>query len=474
MSFERLSHAPKTIGFRLAVWSFSFFVLGSGVLFGLAYLLVSASLLQRDRDSISMELRELAGFYRDGGRFAVEEELARQERLDVAEAFWIRLVVEDTAQVIRGGTRWSKFDLKPLDSPLTGPGKAWFSLPSWHGRRVLEVAALHLPDGAVLQVGQTTNDREAILRQFRSTVASVLIPVLLLGAAGGVFIAFWSLRPIRRIIQTVRAIETGTMNARVPTRPTGDELDELGALFNRMLDRNDALIVGMRGALDTVAHDLRTPVARIRGVAEMALRSDSGSEATRHALADCVEESDQLLTMLNTLMDISEAETGALKLHLDRVNVSVLVEDTVELYRHVADEKRIDVATKAAPELWLTADRSRLRQVLANLLDNAIKYTPPGGRVEVVACQEEQAVLVSVKDTGMGLTPDEIPRIWDRLYRGDKSRSERGLGLGLSVVRAIVRAHGGQARVSSVVGRGSTFAIFLPSSAASAPYLTQL
>ena len=105
--------------------------------------------------------------------------------------------------------------------------------------------------------------------------------------------------------------------------------------------------------------------------------------------------------------------------------------------------------------------------MLANLLDNAIKYTPPGGRVEVAARQEEQAILVSVKDTGMGLTPDEIPRIWDRLYRGDKSRSERGLGLGLSVVRAIVRAHGGQAEVSSVVGVGSTFAISLPSSAAS-------
>jgi signal transduction histidine kinase len=467
MRFERLRRAPKTIGFRLAVWSFSLFVVGSVVLFGLAYLLVSASLQQRDRDNISMELREMAGFYRHGGRLAVEEELARQERLDVAEAFSIRLVVGETAHVIRGEARWSKFDLKPLDSSLTGPGTEWLFLPSRHGRRVLEVAALRLPDGAILQVGQTTNDREAVLRQFRSTAANVLIPVLLLGAAGGIVLAVWSLRPIRQIIQTVQTIEAGTMNARVPTRPTGDELDELGGLFNRMLDRNDALIIGMRGALDMVAHDLRTPLARIRGVAEMALRSDNGSEATRHALADCVEESDQLLTMLNTLMDISEAETGALKLHLDRVNVSALVEDTVDLYRHVADEKRIEVSTRATPELWLTADRSRLRQVLANLLDNAIKYTPPGGRVEVAARQEEQAILVTVEDTGMGLTPDEIPRIWDRLYRGDKSRSERGLGLGLSVVRAIVRAHGGQAQVSSVVGVGSTFAISLPSSALS-------
>src|SRR5262245_43248452 len=120
MSFERLKHLPKTIGFRLAMWSFALFVVGSVVLFGLAYLLVSASLQQRDRENISMELRELTGFYRDGGRFAVEEELARQERLDVAETFLIRLVVGDIAHVIRGGARWNKFDLKPLDSPTTG------------------------------------------------------------------------------------------------------------------------------------------------------------------------------------------------------------------------------------------------------------------------------------------------------------------------------------------------------------------
>src|SRR4029434_6336104 len=229
------------------------------------------------------------------------------------------------------------------------------------------------------QVGQTTKDREAVLHQFRSTVAGVLIPVLLLGAAGGILLAFWSLRPIRQIIPAAPAIEAGTVNARVPTRTTADELDELGGLFNRMLDRNDALIVGMRGALDAVAHDLRTPVARIRGVAEMALRLDNGSEATRHALVDCVEESDQLLTMLNTLMDISEAETGALKLHLEAVSLSALTRGVRELYSHIADDRGVIVSTQVPEHLLLTVDRARMRQVLGNLLDNGLKYTPRGG-----------------------------------------------------------------------------------------------
>jgi signal transduction histidine kinase len=201
-------------------------------------------------------------------------------------------------------------------------------------------------------------------------------------------------------------------------------------------------------------------------VAELALRSDEGSDVSRQALADCVEESDQLLTLLNTLMDISEAETGTLKLRLERVNASDLVEDTVDLYRHVAEEKRIVVATATIPDLWLTADRSRLRQILANLLDNAIKYTPAGGRVEMKTQLQAGTVVFSVKDTGIGLTPDEVPRIWDRLYRGDQSRSERGLGLGLSLVRAVVQAHGGQIGVSSAIGVGSTFTMSLPFSAA--------
>jgi signal transduction histidine kinase len=340
-----------------------------------------------------------------------------------------------------------------------------------------------MPDGAILQVGKTTDDRVELLERFRANVASAVLPLLVLSLTGGMFLAFWALRPMRQIIQTVRAIEAGEMHARVPTRQTGDELDELGRLFNDMLDRIAILIAGMRGALETVAHDLRTPVTRIRGVAELALRSDEGSDVSRQALADCVEESDQLLTLLNTLMDISEAETGTLKLRLERVNASDLVEDTVDLYRHVAEEKRIVVTTATIPDLWLTADRSRLRQILANLLDNAIKYTPAGGRVEMKTQLQAGTVVFSVKDTGIGLTPDEVPRIWDRLYRGDQSRSERGLGLGLSLVRAVVQAHGGQIGVSSAIGVGSTFTMSLPFSAAppltgslhpSTPNLSQL
>ena len=188
----------------------------------------------------------------------------------------------------------------------------------------------------------------------------------------------------------------------------------------------------------------------------------TGADAHREVLADCVEEADQLLTMLNTLMDVSEAEAGTLRLAREPVRVSDLLESVGEVYRYVAEEKGLTLALDVPADLCLDADRSRMRQVVANLLDNAIKYTPAGGRVEVTGARDGDVATIHVEDTGIGITAADLPNIWDRLYRGDQSRSERGLGLGLSLVRAVVHAHGGRVDVSSTLGVGSRFWISLP------------
>jgi len=465
MSFERLSRATRTVGFRLTVWSSSFFVIGSLALFGMAYVMVSSSLRERDDDAIRHESAELAAEYGVGGVPMLARLLEHQERLGTDEPFLVRIIAPNGAVLFLGTPeRWSEFELDHLGSASTRPDLEWISLRARRNDKVVDVKTTRMPDGALLQVGKTTEDRAAIMQRFRAAAAGITIAVLILGIAGGLLLTVWALRPLRQIIDTVRAIDAGAMNARVPRRQTGDELDELGGLFNSMLDRIATLIAGMRGSLDTVAHDLRTPVTRLRGVAELALRSDQ-RETLQQALADCIEESDQLLTMLNTLMDISEAETGTLKLALEPVNVSTIVEAAVDLYRHVAEDKQIVVSTASDPKLRLMADRSRLRQVLANLLDNAIKYTPAGGRVDVEATLQQSLAVISVRDTGIGVMAHEIPRIWDRLYRGAHGRSERGLGLGLSLVRAIVMAHGGRVDVATASGGGAVFTIQLPVSA---------
>ena len=201
---------------------------------------------------------------------------------------------------------------------------------------------------------------------------------------------------------------------------------------------------------------------RMRGVAELALQGQQNLEACREALADCLEESDRVLTMLNALMDVAEAETGVMRLEIAEVSIPELIKSVVDLYEIIADEKHITIALNLPEELLVKADYARIQQVIANLLDNALKYSEENGQVTITARRENGSAVISIADTGIGIPAHEIEKIWDRLYRGDRSRSQRGLGLGLSFVRAILQAHGGTVHVQSEINKGSTFTVMLP------------
>lgn len=457
---QRLGHA---VGLRLAVWYAAVFLLTSAAVGLLSYRLLVTSLERRDHDLLLVKLEEYAVHYEEGGLDSVAQAVSAERVSGSTDAVMVRLV--GGGQEVRYFSlppAWRTYDLGRLRVSSPVAGDDWRSVKSNVDTTTLEVVSRPLWDGTIVQVGRTTLEREQFLAQVRDLLGVVMTCVLVAGLAGGVALTRSALQPLRALRDTVRGITaTGRLDARVAAEGDGDLVDELGVVFNAMFARIEALVGGMREALDNVAHDLRTPIARLRARAESALAADGDPARTREALASCVEEADRVMALLTTLMDISEAEAGTMKLTLSAVPVDEIFRDTIDLYEDTADERGITLTATPAPDLAVRADRQRVRQVFANLVDNALKFTPRGGAVTLEAeARANDAVDVLVRDTGPGIPAQDLPRIWDRLYRGDVTH-EHSLGLGLSLVRAIVAAHGGTAEVQSEVGRGSTFRITL-------------
>jgi heavy metal sensor kinase len=449
----------RRFGLRLAFWYAAAFVVSSLAIVLLTFFLLASSLAERDRQIVAATLREYSARYAEGGLGSLARAVELEQRSGRHERLFVRVVRAGSETLFFSmPPEWSDFDV----SGLGGASGPWQQAASGSRAARLEVASARLLDGTLLQVGKSTESREELLARFRTIVSLVSIAIVLLGLAGGILVTQRMLEPIHRLIAAVGSItRTGSTDTRVPVSAGGDAIDELSALFNQMLDRISMLIDGMGSALDNVAHDLRTPMTRLRGVAERALATGD-VEKQREALSTCLEESERILAMLDTLMDISEAETGTMRLALKEVPLATLVGEVVSVYEDVAEDRQLTIKTSVEDGLMVTADRDRLRQVLANLIDNAVKYTPAGGTVTVDARSDGDAVRIDVTDTGVGIPPHDLPRIWERLYRGDQSRAERGLGLGLSLVRAIVTAHSGTVEVSSEPGAGSTFVVRLP------------
>jgi signal transduction histidine kinase len=462
MSLKTHKLLLKSNTFRLITWYTLFFILSSLIINIYAYSVISSFIYEQSRNDIEQDIDEHEGIFRKHGLETLRKKVLEE---DSEEPTLVRLVgSQGQTLILRVPKSWSGLDLDQIETTEYLKGKGWKYLNETDDQNKFEVKSQRLFDGSILQFGQEVTERENLLNTIRKVYIIAIIPIILLAYSGGLFIASRTLNPIRQLINTLHSIiASGRTNVRAPVSQSDKLNEELISLFNTMMEKIEALMNGMRNVLDNVAHDLRTPVTRLRGTAELALRSEQNADHLREALSDCIEESERILIMLNTLMDVSEAESGAMRLNPEKMSVGSLIADIVGIYDYVAEEKGVSVNTRFPPDLVMTADRNWIRQVLANLLDNAIKYTPSGGSVDIDAVRSEQELIITVKDTGAGIPHEDLPKIWDRLYRGDKSRSQRGLGLGLSLVKAVVSAHGGHVEVSSRPGAGSVFTVSLPS-----------
>ncbi|WP_051785754.1 sensor histidine kinase [Endozoicomonas numazuensis] len=300
------------------------------------------------------------------------------------------------------------------------------------------------------------------LASFRNVMLLTLLSLWVISIVLVAWLNGRMLKPIRKLVEHVKSLQRKGLQDKLPLSSSkSSELGQLTLLFNQQMSRIDQLIRSLEDTLNAAAHDLRTPLTRMRLSAEKAMVKND-PQALKESLMDCLEESERMLAMVNSLLDVAAVEQ-----HLDardrtQANLSDLIREAAQLYEYLAEEKQIDLSFELPETMNILASPNRLRQVFANLLDNAMKFTPEQGSIVLSACKEGDLWKVSVQDSGRGIAESDLPHIFDRLYRGDASRKTPGFGLGLSLVKAIVEAHNGKINVKSSQGEGTEFNCLLP------------
>ena len=467
-----LDRVRQSLALRLAIQYALVFALGAALLFGVLYWLLAEAFDARERAALIRQTEEFAASYERGSIAALRARVDNDSSPH-ARSFFVRLIRPDNSAVYeKWPADWIETQVQQIPlGPFTYQQQIQTLRLPQDALRDYTIATQKWPTGWQLQVGRLLDSRAVLLAPLRRVFAGVGAAALVLSVAVGTLLAWRATRPLRAVSDTAhRILATGDLSARVPGPGGSGELAVLVRQLNTLLDKNSTHVRVLRETLDNLAHDLRTPLTRLRGTAEIAIHDAGDPAEARAALAGCIDESDRVLHLLETLLDISAAEAGALQLNRDHLDLRTLTERAVDLYREVAEEKKTTVTLDQPEPVELSADAIRLGQAINNLLDNALKYTPAGGRITLAVSAEPGAAIITVTDNGPGVPVAEREAIFRRLYRSDSSRSQRGLGLGLSMVKAIVEAHGGTVAVDDAPARpepvergsGARFTVWIP------------
>ncbi|MCE9650540.1 MAG: HAMP domain-containing histidine kinase [Parvibaculum sp.] len=403
-------------------------------------------LVRQTDEAVQAEITGLAEQYAQGGLPLLVHTVIQRSR-DPGQSLY--LVLDSAGQVLAGN-----LDVRPSVAP---GADGWMDFI--YSRRALEgvelkaarARAFYLPEGFYLLVGRDVQERREIESLITSALVWAIALTLALGLIGGLFMSRNMLARVDEINKSSQDIMEGDLSRRLPIAGTGDELDQLGKNLNAMLDQIEALMIGMRQVTDNVAHDLRSPLNRLRNRLEVTLLQESSPEEYRQVLERTIAEADNLLTTFNALLMIARAEAGSLRESMTNIDPAAIVRDAAELYEPVAEENGLGIHLNVQEGLQVRGNRELLSQVLTNLIDNAIKHGKPETAsgdiptIDISVLQERNGrVCFTVADHGSGIPKHERARVLERFVRLETSRNTPGSGLGLSLASAVARLHGGR------------------------------
>ncbi len=306
----------------------------------------------------------------------------------------------------------------------------------------IRAASLRLPDGRVVVVGRSEDDLAKLRRLVLRALELSLLPALALALGAGTFASVRSLNRVRSVNRSVARIMQGNLRERLESHDTNEVLDQLAASVNRMLDEIERLVEEVQGVGDDIAHDLRTPLTRVRARLERGRAGAATLEDLQQIVGQAIGDLDQALGMVTAVLRIGQIEAGARRAGFGQVALGAVAREAAEFYRPLAEERGISLDAETTPDLMVWGDQELLFEVAANLLDNAVKFTPPGGTVAVRTSMGASGPVLTVQDSGPGIAPRERALVLKRFHRGDRSRHVAGSGLGLNLVAAILRLHG--------------------------------
>ena len=466
MLLESLHSYRKTLAFRLTLWYAGIFAVSAFIAFLLFYTLITSVFRDRTDQELLGQAREFSTILSTRGLEAVKSlALLEAQAAGVKKVFFRLLSSRGEVFSSSNMSYWQDIDVREAAiKQLVRDRQNVFETISIPNRKEkVRVAHVLIGTGVILQIGRSMEADSRFIDAFKNIFLVTM--VLLLGLAAGVgwFMARRAVSGVEAVTRTAREISGGTLDKRVPVGKRGDEIDQLATTFNQMLGRIETLITEIKEMSDNIAHDLKSPITRIRGLAEVTLTTGREIGECENMAAGTVEECDRLLDMINTMLLITKTESGVHRLVEEDVDMARLVRDACELLEPVAEDRGLALERETPETSPLVADPRMIQRILANLIDNAVKNTSSGGKIKVSLSEiDDREVIVTVRDTGMGIPPEDLPRVFERFFRCDHSRSEPGTGLGLSLARALARAHQGDLTVTSTLGRGSTFTLTLP------------